>query len=115
MTVSALPARNDLALYAGDDFTMTVDVNNPDGSAMNLAGYTTAAQIRTTAADANVLASFTSSIDAANGVITLTLPHTATASLPLSTVYDCQIVSAAGWITTLTAGNIVTTADVTRP
>jgi len=111
-TITALPVTVDLNIYAGDDFSFTVTVTNADGSTPNLTGQTAKAEVRVTPGDATALVTFTCTI--ATNVITLTLPHTASTGLPAATVYDCQLTDSGGAITTLIAGKITSTADVTK-
>ena len=112
-TVGAIPAAVDLAVYQGDDFgPLTLTVTNPDGSAANLTGATFNAQIRSAPGAATVLASFTTSV--ATNVITLTMAATDTLTLPAGAAWDCQMTTSAGKIQTLAAGQVKTTADVSR-
>lgn len=112
-TVGAIPAAVDLAVYQGDDFgPLTLTVTNPDGSAANLTGATFKAQIRSAPGAATVLASFTISV--ATNVITLTMAATDTLTLPAGAAWDCQMTTSAGKIQTLAAGQVKTTADVSR-
>ena len=112
-TVGAIPAAVDLAVYQGDDFgPLTLTVTNPDGSAANLTGATFKAQIRSAPGAATVLASFTTSV--ATNVITLTMAATDTLTLPAGAAWDCQMTTSAGKVQTLAAGQVKTTADVSR-
>jgi hypothetical protein len=112
-SIVALPQTVDLSLYVGDDFTLTLTVKNPDSSPADLTGCTATAQVRLTAADATVAGAFTCSIT--TNVITCTLPHSVTSTLPAAGVWDCQLTSAGGLLTTLCAGKVTMTGDVTRP
>jgi len=109
MSVDARPAREDLYLYAGDDFTLTLTVTDAAGNPVDLTGSTISGQVR--ASDGSMSAPFVATV-AAN-VITLTLPHTATALLTPSAVWDVQQTSAGGTITTLATGKVWTTTQVT--
>lgn len=112
--ISAVPQTVDLALYAGDDFMLAVTVTNPDNSPADLTGETATAQVRATAGAADPAAgAFVCSI-AAN-VVTLTLAHAVTATLPSSAVWDCQLTSSTGDVRTIVHGAVTMTADVTRP
>src|SRR5215472_9701445 len=102
--ITALPVQVNLSLYAGDDFAMVVNVKNPDSTNMDLTGYTATAQIKARTSDTTALATFT-----------CTPGGTASATLPASSVYDCQMKSAGGLITTLIAGVVTITAQVTTP
>lgn len=114
--ISALPLSQDLALYAGDDFYLDLTVTNPDSTNADLTGATPKSEIRVTAADTTAIATFIATVDAVNkNVIHLHLSHTSSAGLPAAAVWDCQITDAGGNITTLVAGKVTVTAEVTRP
>ena len=55
---------NNIFIDQGTDFAMTVDVQNALGNALDLTGYTLAAQIRKTYGSSNVTATFTLSATA---------------------------------------------------
>jgi hypothetical protein len=113
VTLIAVPAEVDLELYAGDDFTFTITVNNPDGTAANLTGFTAMAQIRAAASlSSPVLASFTPSI--AGNVISLHLPSTGSTGLPPTCVYDAQMTDPSSVVTTLVAGTVTVAPQVTQ-
>lgn len=115
--LTSLPAPVNLSLYAGDDFAFTISVANPDGSAMDLTGYTVAAQIRATPTSSTVLGSFTCTLvtPPTGGIISCALPNTVTATLASGGAFDVQMTSGASTITTLVAGTVTVTGDVTRP
>lgn len=112
VTISALPATVNLELYTGDDFLMTLTVTDPGGLAADLSDQSAAAQIRATH-PGPVAGAFTATVEL-NTVI-LHLRAAVSAELPTRGVWDCRLTSTAGWVTTLAAGVIVMTADVTRP
>ena len=113
VTLTAIPAEVDLQLYAGDDFTFTITVNNPDGTATDLTGFTAMAQVRAAASlSSPVLASFTPSI--AGNVITLHLPSTGSTGLPPTCVYDAQMTDTNSVVTTLVAGTVTVAPQVTQ-
>jgi phage tail sheath gpL-like len=101
----------DLAIYQGDDFTLTLTVTDPAGNPLDLSASTIAAQIRA-APGADVAATFTVSV--ATNVVTLTLPHAQTAALAGSGVWDVQSTDPAGHVLTLAAGVVTVVADVTE-
>jgi hypothetical protein len=110
-TVTALPTVVNLNLYAGDDFYLDLTVTNPDGSAADLSTAVATAQVRAhTSAPDPPLATFTATI--AGNVIHLHLHSVDTATLTAG-VWDCQI--ATPDITTLVAGSVTVTGEVTRP
>jgi hypothetical protein len=111
--ISALPQEIvDLFLYTGDDFSMTLTFTNPDGSIANLTGSSVKSQIRTTAADVMVAASFICSISA--NVVTLSLTSASCQNLVGDYVWDCQITNVSGAVRTPVAGTVTFTQDVTR-
>ena len=105
----------DLNIYRGDDYIAQVTVLDASGAAANLVGYTAEAQVRTGLGDANaaLAAQFTCSI--AGNVITIQLPHTQTKGLARTQYYwDIQIIDTNGFITTLLAGSVTVTMEVTK-
>ncbi len=99
----------------GTDFSITVDVTQADGAALNLTGYSAAAQIRKTYGSSNVSAVFTTSISAAAGQVTLSLTDTQTSGLTAGRyVYDLNITSGAGVTTRVVEGQAIITPGVTR-
>jgi len=113
-TLSALPTRVDLRLYAGDDVTVKVTVNNPDGSPADLTGATAKAQIRAWAYDFEPVADFTCAVDP-SGFVLLGLDAASTSVLPRNSVWDCELLFADGSpTTTILSGSVRTLAEVTR-
>jgi hypothetical protein len=129
-TVAALPLPLNLLLYQGDDFAMTVNVVNGDGSPYDLTGQTAAAEIRTNPPTDPPVAVFDATVlDAPHGVIALSLPATRSELLaaPVSQdlfggklappvamlVWDLAITSAAGAVYTLLAGSLRAVQRVT--
>lgn len=112
--LSALPTRVDLRLYAGDDVTVKITVNNPDGTPADLAGASAKAQIRGRATDLDPVAEFVCVVDA-TGFVLCGLDAAATAALPRSGVWDCELMFADGSpTTTIVSGSVRTLAEVTR-
>lgn len=117
------PARYDLSIYQGDDFSLTLRLReqNPDltlGAYIDLTGATAKAEIRATAASATVLAEFTATVldqTVTPGGLQLSLTHDQTAGLAagVNGVWDIQVTQA-GLITTYLHGNVTVTAEVTR-
>ena len=110
IAVGTLPSPVDLSLYQGDDFYLDLTVTNSDGSPADLTGATPKAQIRTTAADATVLAEFVATIT--TNVIHLHLTAALTAPLSGPAVWDCQITTPD--VVTLVAGTVTIRPEVTR-
>jgi len=109
------PANYPLTVRIGDTETITLNLQDAAGAAINVTGRTYAAQIRSTPDSTTVLASFTCAIsNAAGGVVTATLPASTTAALtPGVAVFDLQETNGAT-VTTLLAGPVTITQDVTR-
>ena len=84
---------SNIFIDAGADFSTTVTVTDSSGSALDLTGYTHAAQIRKTYESASATVAFTSATtDATGGKFTLTLTNTQTAGIPHGRyVYDAVI------------------------
>ena len=113
-----MPSRANLELYQGDDYSALVTVYEADGTTpVNLTGYTPRAQIRRDVADraAEVLAEITIAIaDAAGGMLTLALDHDVTVTLSGKLLWDLQLTDSLGGITTILAGAVNVTSEVTR-
>lgn len=111
MAIESLPAKQDIALYQGDDFYLDITVKNQDGTPANIAAATPKAQIRTVPEDPTILASFVATIT--TNVIHLHLLAAASALLiPGPAYWDIQI--AMPDVTTLMAGKVTIHAEVTR-
>lgn len=109
--IDARPTTTDLYLYAGDDLKLTITVTDDQGAPFDLTGYTCEAQIRATA-DAPTSIDFTTTVVA--NTIELALTSAVTETAPAKAVWDCQVTSATGTVTTLTGGKVTVTAGVTR-
>lgn len=109
----------DITIYQGDDFSAIVVVSSANLSPDQvLNGYTAQAQIRSGPADSNptIIASMVTSISSPN--IYLSIPNSVTKTMPgANFVWDLQISSpdVPPRITTLLAGNVQVTLEVTRP
>jgi len=112
-----MPGTANLAIYQGDDYAADILVFEADGTTpADLTGYTAQAEIRTQAGDscANAAAIFTVTIVLPN-TITIQLSHDQTKALTKATyVWDVQCINADGWITTLLAGQVMVTKEVTH-
>ena len=112
-TITRLPIQVNLALYKGDDFTFLVTVRDSTGSPADLAGVTARAQIRAAIGSPTVIGTFTPTIDVPAGNIWLHLDDAVSSTLPASGVWDVEM-DRDGEVTTLAAGSITMTEDVTR-
>jgi hypothetical protein len=106
----------DIELYQGDDWAATVWVYMPDNTPADLTGYTGQAQIRTAPADQdpNVAAEMVVTVVPPNQV-SVYLPHSESVlASGFNYVWDLQLTSAAGEITTILAGEVTVDLEVTR-
>ena len=99
----------------GATFTTTVTVSDANGDAVNLAGYSVAAQIRKTFLSSSATA-FTASIsNASAGEITISLTDSQTTSLESGRyVYDVLITASGGTKTRVVEGQVTVNPSVTR-
>jgi len=99
----------------GTDFSITVDVTDTSGGALNMSGYSAAAQIRKTYGSSSVSSTFTTSIAEATGQVTLSLTDTQTTALESGRyVYDLNVTSGGGQTTRVVEGQAIVTPGVTR-
>ena len=104
-----------LYIDQGTDYTITVDVTDSAGDILDLTDYTATAQIRKTYTSSSLSATFTTSISAAAGQVTISLTDTQTSALEAGRyVYDLNIESGTGVKTRVIEGQAVITPGVTR-
>jgi hypothetical protein len=113
-TISAVPQAVNLSLYAGDDFTLKITVTEA-GMPVDMTKAVVESQIRATAAGP-VLATFgVTQGDPASGTVFIHLTPANTEALPAKAVWDVQASFNSGAnVTTLAAGTVTVTAQVTR-
>ena len=99
----------------GATFTTTVTVTDSNGDAVNLSGYSVAAQIRKTFLSSSATA-FTASVsNASSGEITISLTDTQTTALEAGRfVYDVLITASGGTKTRVVEGQVTVNPSVTR-
>ena len=99
----------------GATFTTTVTVTDANGDAVNLSGYSVAAQIRKTFLSSTAT-SFTATIsNASSGEITISLTDTQTTALEAGRfVYDVLITASGGTKTRVVEGQVTVNPSVTR-
>ena len=101
----------------GADFAITVNVADVDGTTLDLASYTAAAQMRKTYESSNTSGTFTTSISSptTDGQVTLSMTDTVTTALsPGRYVYDLVVTSGGGLKTRVVEGQAIVTPGVTR-
>ena len=99
----------------GATFTTTVTVTDSNGDAVNLSGYSVAAQIRKTFLSSSATA-FTATIsNASSGEITISLSPTQTTALEAGRfVYDVLITASGGTKTRVVEGIVTVNPRVTQ-
>lgn len=105
----------DLYIDQGSDFTTVMPpVTNPDGSVLNLTGYTPSCLIRLSYATVYAVAVNAAVTNAVGGIITLSLPNVETAGLNSTRwVYDVIITDGGGIITKVFEGIVLVNPAVT--
>ena len=99
----------------GADYTSTVTVTDSSDSAVNLTGFSAAAQIRKSHLSSTSTDFATSITDATAGQITITLTDTQTTALESGRyVYDVVITSGSGAKTRVVEGQVTVNPSVTR-
>lgn len=110
------PATYNVSIYGGDDYVLPVDFVDSAGDPLDVSGRTYAAQVRAWPSG-GVLATFdVDETNAAGGTIVLSLGHAVTAGLA-GTVTEARwdlSQSVGGTLTTVMAGAVDITQDVTR-
>ena len=110
-----MAGRADLQIYQGDDYSAVVTVaSNGTPPDQVLAGYTAQAQIRDGPADDNPVVLVEIATVVTSPDISLTIPKETTATLSGEYAWDLQVISPAGMITTILAGGVMVTQEVTR-
>jgi hypothetical protein len=112
IVITDLPQVVTLALYAGDDFVLQVNVADPDtGQPLDLTGAEPLAQIRATPEADEIAGQFEATID--GSTVYLHLTSAVSAGLPRRSVWDVQI-TLDQRVRTLAAGTIDLTPQVSR-
>ena len=105
-----------LYIDQGTDYEVTIDCTDDAGEVLDLTGYTAAAQIRKTYSSSTLQATFTTTISAASGQVTLGLSDTQTSAMEAGRyVYDLNITKTSTSVTTrVVEGQAIITPGVTR-
>ena len=99
----------------GATFTTTVTVTDSNGDAVNLSGYSVAAQIRKTFLSSTATAVTATISNASSGEITISLTPTQTTALEAGRfVYDVLITASGGTKTRVVEGQVTVNPSVTR-
>jgi hypothetical protein len=108
-------SKANLAIYQGDDFAAVVTVYNGTATPPDLTGYTVQSQIRLGPADTNpdVVVEIATALHPPN-TINLSIPRNITVQLSGSYAWDLQLTAADGTVSTVIAGLVTVTPEVTR-
>ena len=109
-----MPSSADLSIYQGDDWTGIVTVLDEDGTPADISTFTAKAQIRRSIADSDPVVVVEIVTAVASPLINLSIPHTVTATLSGSYVWDLQLTGPSGGVTTILRGRAKVESEVTR-
>ena len=103
----------------GADWFLDVTYDNPNGTPVNLTGYTAALQMRSLPSDNNAVLSLSTgsgiTITGSTGLVAIRATANQTRSIDEGTYYyDLEITSSGGIVTRLVQGQAVVLAEVTR-
>ena len=106
---------SNLTVDQGTDFTMSVDVTDTDGDALNLTGFTVAGQVRRSYFSTTAV-NFTCAVsNATSGIITVSLSGTQSDAMKAGRyVYDVEITNAGGAKTRVLEGQLEIMPAVTK-
>jgi hypothetical protein len=108
-------ATDDLYIYQGDDWEASCAVTDEDGAPADLTGWSARAQVRRQVADVDteIAVDIVTTIQPPN-TIQLTIPHTDTALLSGTYIWDLELTDQSGIITTILSGSVIVKPEVTR-
>ena len=106
---------SNLTVDQGTDFTMSVDVTDTDGDALNLTGFTVAGQVRRSYFSTTAV-NFTCAVsNATSGIITVSLSGTQSDAMKAGRyVYDVEITNSGGTTTRVLEGQLEIMPAVTK-
>jgi hypothetical protein len=97
----------DLAIYQGQTFSLSLTLRDTNGTPINLAGYAISGFLKTKYGDSGKLTDLNVAVtDAVSGVVTLGIPSSSTARLPVNyAFYDIEMLNSGdGTVTKVLAG-----------
>ena len=110
-----MAAVSNLYIDQGADFSTTISLTDSNGEILSLTGYSAIGQIRKTFGSSSIAATFSTSLVAATGQITLTLTDTITEAMDSGRyVYDVLITDSSGDKTRILEGQATVTPSVSR-
>lgn len=108
--------KSNIVVDQGANYYTPIFITDVDGLAVDLTGFTGAAQIRKEYSSSNVAATFTVTITPEDGKIELTLTAAQTANIVAGDyVYDCELTrTASNTVSRIVEGKVLVTPEVTR-
>ena len=105
-----------LVIDQGANYFSTILLTDVDGIALDLTGYTGAAQIRKEYTSSNAAATFTVTITAEDGQVDLSLTAAQTANLTAGEyLYDCELTqTSSNKVSRIVEGKVTVTPEITR-
>jgi hypothetical protein len=106
----------DLSIYQGQTFSLSITVRDNSGVPINLNGYAISGYLKTKYSDTVKLANLNVTIsNAISGIVTLGIPATGTATLPINyAFYDIEMLNSGdGSVTKVLAGKASIFPEVT--
>lgn len=105
--------KSNLVIDQGSDYTVTVNLTDENGDALDLTDYTGRAQMRKSPT-ATTKKDFTVAVNEA-GSITLSMTSAYTAAITAGRyMYDAEIISSANAVTRVIEGIVTVTPEITR-
>lgn len=116
--MSVIAGNYDITVYQGDTYDMTFIWSDENENPLDLTGYTSRLQVRESIDASTTMVSLSSgsgiTLGGAAGTIQVVISDTATAALTQSGVYDLEIESGSGVVTTILYGAFTLIKEVTR-
>lgn len=110
-----MAVRANITIDQGTNFSANVNVADTSGNALNLSTYTIASQIRKHYSSSNSVSFSTSTPNAENGIILLSINANTTSNMSAGRyVYDVELTSNTGVVTRLVEGYVTINPQVTR-
>lgn len=109
-----MATKANLVIDQGSTYNVTLDLTDENGDALNLNNYTANSQIRKWYTSSNPAATFTTTINASSGELTLSLTATETSNLVAGRyVYDVELTQN-GVVSRVVEGIVTVTPQVTK-
>lgn len=106
--------KGNIVIDQGTSFATTIDVTDEEGNAIDLTGFTGAAQMRKHYTSTTAY-SFTVAVANTTGEVTLSMTANASGNLtPGRYVYDCELTDTNGTVSRIIEGIVTVTPGVTR-